>query len=726
LCSAGISAAQESAVKGNLGGTIFDKTGGVVLGAKVTLTSPTGVRTTESDDRGEFLFNLLIPGAYSVKVEKQGFRTLELKGIEVMTGRTNSVHLTLEAGAITEVVEVSASAIAVDTSSTSIGANLPDTFYQQIPVGRNVSGIFYLSPGVVSGGGSGISNPSISGGSGLENLYVADGVNITDSSYGGLGTFSRIYGSLGTGINLSFVKEVQIKTGGYEPQYGQATGGIVQIVTKSGGSEYHGAIAGYFFPQSFEATRLQPDDFGRKNLFGKVLHGQSYEASGELGGYIPHFRDRFFFFGSVNPTYASDFVLAPPNSGLFSHGQFHRRTNTLAYSGKLTYKLNDHHQLEASVFGDPAHTSTAPRRTLVTDNSSSFSKFEYGTRSVVGRYNGTFSSTWVFNASFSYATNEFKESGFQNIYQIVDRTQAFGLPGQRGVFTPQGLGFFEPSNARRYGATVDTSKEYRFAGKHSFSIGYHYDRPFYDDGRERSGPRFPIPATNASGTSLTALGVPASAIGVPANATFSLRIDDTVNTSTGVATARSGGCTLCPYLKVPGITGPGPNGMVHVYLRQDRGEFGPSPVQTNGTYHAAYAMDSWSPNKYLTMNFGLRWEQQTMKGTSINYTYVDNWSPRIGAVVDPWGNGRTKIYGNFGRYNYAIPLDMAIRSLSDELDFTGARWAPAFTTDSGGNRIAAINGNGTVNPALDAAHLLNSDRRHPDGIRHLHAVHDGH
>src|SRR5436853_92748 len=103
----------------------------------------------------------------------------------------------------------------------------------------NLSGVITDSTGAVvpgakvTAGGAGTANPSISGGSGLENLYVADGVDITDTSFGGLGTYNRNYGSLGTGINLSFIKEVQVKTGGYEPQYGKSTGGIVQIVTKS-------------------------------------------------------------------------------------------------------------------------------------------------------------------------------------------------------------------------------------------------------------------------------------------------------------------------------------------------------------------------------------------------------------------------------------------------------------------------------------------------------------
>ncbi len=211
-----------------------------------------------------FNFPLLTPGMYSVKVEKQGFRTTEVGNLEVSVGKTSSVTVTLQPGATTETVEVTGTAVTVDTSSTAVGASLPDTFYQSVPVARNVASLFYVAPGAADSGGAGRSNPSISGGSGLENLYVADGVNITDSAFGGLGVFTRRQGSIGSGINLSFIKEVNVKTSGFEPQYGQADGGIVQLVTKSGTSHYHGEIGGYFAPHGAEASYLQTDPHARQ------------------------------------------------------------------------------------------------------------------------------------------------------------------------------------------------------------------------------------------------------------------------------------------------------------------------------------------------------------------------------------------------------------------------------------------------------------------------------
>ena len=94
----------------------------------------------------------------------------------------------------------------------------------------------------------GEANPSISGGSGLENQYVVDGVNITNQGYGALGSYSIVFGSLGNGTPFDFMQEVQIKTGGYEAEFGQATGGVVNVVTKGGTNNLRGTAFGYVRP----------------------------------------------------------------------------------------------------------------------------------------------------------------------------------------------------------------------------------------------------------------------------------------------------------------------------------------------------------------------------------------------------------------------------------------------------------------------------------------------
>src|SRR5580700_235405 len=308
--------AQESAAKGSLNGTVVDSTGGAIVGAQTTLTGPQGSQSQVTNGSGTFIYQDLIPGSYSLAVEMKGFRRAQAPDVIINVGRVSAVRIQLEPGSITSSVEVVSSALSVDTTTSAVATNLSDDFYQRLPVGRGVAGLFYLAPGVVSGGGTGASNPSIGGASGLENLYVADGVSITDTAFGGLGLYSRVYGSVGTGINLAFIKEVQVKTGAFQPQYGGATGGVVQIVTKSGSTNYHGALAGYYQPQQFEANRINPDNFGLANPFGKLLHNASADVSGEIGGSVPGLRDKLFFFGSFDPTLNSTYQLADPRTGL--------------------------------------------------------------------------------------------------------------------------------------------------------------------------------------------------------------------------------------------------------------------------------------------------------------------------------------------------------------------------------------------------------------------------
>ena len=222
---------QLSATRGGLGGVITDKSGAIIPDAKVTVTGAADHRVVTTDAAGRFTASDLTPGMYTVDVEKAGFQSQTAKNLEVVINKTQSVDFSLATGNVAETVEVNATTVSIDTSSTAISTNLTAQFYQQVPIARNVGSLFYVAPGVVDGGGTGTSNPSVGGATGLENLYLVDGVVLNDSGYGGLGVFSPVYGSLGTGINLSFIQEVQVKTAAYEPKYGGVNGGVLQIVT---------------------------------------------------------------------------------------------------------------------------------------------------------------------------------------------------------------------------------------------------------------------------------------------------------------------------------------------------------------------------------------------------------------------------------------------------------------------------------------------------------------
>ena len=701
-------ASAESSVRGNLAGTVTDPSNAVIQGAQVTISGPIGDKTATTDAEGRFLFQVLIPGNYSVKITKDGFKTSEIKSAQVVTGRTSTITAKLELGTSSTVVEVTAAAVGVDTTSTATSSNLTDNFYQAVPVGRGVTGLFYAAPGVTSGGGTGTANPSISGGTGLENNYIADGVSITDGAFGGIGVYSRLYGSLSTGINLSFVKEVQVKTGGFEAQYGKSTGGIVQIVTKTGSNAFHGSVGGFFAPQGMEATRTFTDDFGlgglqqRFNLQGKILHQSNYDVDIQAGGYVPGMKDHLFFFGAFNPQWntdhaqfaqfraAGDLIAGAPSQP--NLGKVDVGVRVYSYSGKLTYRLNDNHQFEASIFGDPTYGDNNPNLTYQTASPTTFDKLQFGTRNFVVRYNGTFSPTWLFNASWSWGHNNLSDTpadlGPSN-FSILDQVQrnTCGAPlfsslcpnnqsfVARGTFQRQGIGYHENTSGDNYGLSFDTQKVFNFLGQHTFGVGYRYDINHYDGSKAYTGSA--IPFTAAEITTLEATPGPfGGTVLPPMDPSFVPQL--VANGTTASFYLRSAGF-MCGVteLTLPGQSNCA-DGNTGVVLLQVRGEFGDLGFKTRSGYNTLFAQDAWSPSKYVTINAGLRWEQQKLDGNIAHYTLVDNWSPRFGVSVDPWGNRKTKVYANFGRYTEALPLDMGIRSLSSELDFgsAGVYWVP--------------------------------------------------
>jgi Carboxypeptidase regulatory-like domain len=709
----GLWAQDQSSARGNLSGIVYDATKATVPGAQVTLTGPIGTLTQTTNDQGSFLFSTLIPGFYTIKVQKTGFKIASIPATEVLINKTTSVEITLETGEITQTVEVSAATVTIDTGNSALNSEFSDSFYSKIPLGRGVSSLFYLAPGVTSGLGTGTENPSISGSTGLENLYVADGVSINDPAFGGIGVWSRVYGPLGTGINLSFVKEVQIKTGGFEPQYGHVSGGIVQLVTKSGGTKFFGTVGGYFNARWMQDTYQNADDpkFSVTNLVGSRLENANREGDFELGGYVPlkGLRDRLFFFGTFNPSWNNAYYAPALGSGLYTltNGLVDRDTTRYDYAGKLTFKINSANTIESSISGDPSHTNATAFSTLNIDNLSANSKWQYGTRNWATRYDGAFGTSLLVDAAFTWSWNEFRETPATNVYNITDNTQI--ATGQRGSYTASGINVVEPYDGNTRGLSGDITKTFHFAGTHSLNIGYIWQFPQYNDHTYWPGTRFVVPSENAIGTAPGKSSFTNYVSGKTTDANFNLNLVSNIKGLTSP-------CTLCPYDNIPGV------GYEQVVLAQSRGRFDGGITTSSGKYEAGYINDAWQMGKYVTLNVGVRWEQQRLTGNISEHVFNNMWSPRVGITVDPTGSRKQKIYANFGRYAYVLPLDAALRSLSNEDDLRGLYFSPVSTacpagaTDPNGVALpgtatcTTTNALGTVDfdPTNVQAHFLNT------------------
>ena len=445
-CSAAIRAAAQDTT-GTISGRIIDAQGLTIPGATVTATGSQGAKTTVSDSQGRFTVPFLTPGSYTVHVELQGFNPVDRADVQVRLGQTVEIPVTLQVGTLTETVQVSGGAPAVDTTSTTIGASLDSATLSRLPVGRRFSDTLYLAPGVSTGGSVGIANPSIEGSSGLENQYVVDGVNITNGGYGALGSYSIVFGSLGNGTPYDFMQEVQVKTGGYEAEFGQATGGVINVVTKSGSNTLKGSAFGYARPSQLESDydTVQSAE-GTVNTIASKLSDVGATAGG------PILRDRVFFFGAIDPQWETRTFEAPQGFPLLSLGGVDRDRRITNYAAKGTWQIGSGHRLDASFFGDPATGDLGPQR-----SSSLLNQTTDGY------------STFLVDASVGRALNRILETPSVDEWQVTDfRATPRVVTG--------GLGFYEAGNrSNSWQAQAKATNILDGYGQHQIRYGFDYE-----------------------------------------------------------------------------------------------------------------------------------------------------------------------------------------------------------------------------------------------------------
>ena len=287
-----MSAAAQTVTTGTIEGTVTDVNGAVVPGVTVTVTSPNLIRaqSATTDDEGRFRLLNLPPGKYSVNIEAaRGFAKFEQKDVEVNLSKTSSVDVKLQPEGAAANVEITTSAgAAIDTASNTTGSNVSTDQFSNFPTTRTVQGLYTIAPTVARSGlrdsAGRDRDPSVAGSSGPENNYILDGVNTTDPAYGGSGA----------NLPFEFIQEVEIKTGAFGAEYGKATGGIFNVITKSGGNEIRGDAFAYFSTKSMvRATKNFPNTGAAPNGFSEL------DAGFDIGG--PIMKDKLWFFGAFNP-----------------------------------------------------------------------------------------------------------------------------------------------------------------------------------------------------------------------------------------------------------------------------------------------------------------------------------------------------------------------------------------------------------------------------------------
>jgi hypothetical protein len=660
--------------KGSIAGVVHDATGSVVAGTKIDLSGPFGQKTTTTDSTGSYVFaNLLVGSGYSVTATKAGFGLSKSTDISVGVNQRTTVDIRIEVGTTAQSVDVTdTGAQAIDLNTTTVGANLDESLYKNVSVGRNLSAVINMSPGVSGGGGTGDANPSINGASGLENQYIINGANVTDPGYGGFGTYTLNFGSLGSGVNFDFIQEVQVKSGGFEAQYGEALGGVVNIITKSGGNTFHGDLYSYFQPHSLEATRPDANAFTSTQTT-RIAGAGRYDFGGDLGGYA--IKDKLFWYGGFNPNYSQSFRASPAPFANRALGTVDVQTRTLNYAAKIDWNISSAHQLEGSVFGDPATLPSTFARvgSIASNDNLRQSGLDYGTRTWTGRYNGSFGPKFLVTANYSDYFSSFTESPKFNGYQITDNTQVEEQPKVGTAITYNGLGSLQDTVAKNHQFAITATYLATFFGGHTLDFGYQYENVPYDISNRYSGPDFVLPNDPAlkAGAGQTVHGA-------------------------AFIREHQGGVVTNP-----------------IVLRMTRGNYSSPTIVTLTTYNSGFIQDSWVIGKRLTIKPGIRFEQQSMAGTSSHYVFSHNWAPRVGLIYDPTGKRKSKFFANWGRFYEKVPSDISVRAFSFESSVIGELYkdpgvgkAPDVSTASyiPGGRITSQGG-------PDALTLINPGTR---------------
>src|ERR1041385_1340749 len=229
---------------GAMEGLVTDQTGAVLPGVTVTATNNVTGRALVAitGDDGVYRLRTVEPGRYKVTVSLTSFSPAEFNDVIVLVGQTVKLDAKLAVGGVTQEVAVTASAPLLDVESSAVSHNVTSEEFDQLPKGRSFQQLATTSPSV-NGGLDQFGNivgveggVQVNGASSAENQYFIDGV----------ATNSKLYGQSRQNSPFEFLQEVQVKTGGFEAEYGGALGGVMSATTKSGGNAYHGEAHYYF------------------------------------------------------------------------------------------------------------------------------------------------------------------------------------------------------------------------------------------------------------------------------------------------------------------------------------------------------------------------------------------------------------------------------------------------------------------------------------------------
>lgn len=594
---------------------------GPIAGATVTITSDAQgfTRSTSTDGSGTFRIPQLPAGVYTFEVSAPGYATFREDAVRLdQTGATNQFNLALagtSADAGGEIVVRGTRVAVADFERTTTGAviNIGE-LANRVPVARDLTSVVQLAPATTLGDSAFGNLPNISGSSVAENAYFVNGLNITEFREG-LGSVS---------VPFEFYESVEVKNGGFPAEFGRTTGGVVNAITKSGSNEFHAGVLVNWEPEFLEAADKDT-----------VFSENSRETSDRINStfYVsgPIIRDRLFayvLYETRNVTSTNTVATAVPNAS----GGFDRvgsridytSTSSPFYAVKIDAIPFDGQRLELTYFNTEGtsyrdsygYTDFGSGRGngALGGGTGAFAGNEvtqYGGSNYVVRYTGSFTDFLTVSAAYGKNNNRNIVGSNNDAYPTIIENR-FGSPTNIGNPT----NVINSDNDEREFYRADVDLYFNLFGTHHIKFGYDREDLVTD--------------STSSYTGNVAYNYFNSG---PAG-------DSTVSTpNTNYVAART---------FVNGGAFPSRN-------------------------EAYYIQDSWSLfGDRLTLQFGARndrFENKNALGQTF-YKSGDNWAPRVGFSADPFGDGRTKIYGSYGRYFLPIAANTNIRLAGGDLDFT--------------------------------------------------------
>ena len=632
-------AAAQDYTSGSVGGTVTDESGGTVSGATVTLTSNDQgfTRTTTSGANGTFRISSLPVGTYTLNVTAEGKDAFTANDVRVVAGQTADLSVGLTSTG--NVIVVSATTIQAPFTDTTSGVSVDlEELASRVPIGRDITNVMLLAPGTSRGestfGGKAANFVSIGGSSVAENAYYINGLNITN--------FDNYLG--GVRVPFDFYKTVEVKSGGYPAEFGRATGGIVNAVSKSGGNDFEAALHLNWAPDFLRATgedlitcsyistanpslgqNCQPYTNRRYDT------AESYSATAEASG--PIIRDRLFIYGLFEMRH-SQTLTNDRASGL----AYRREQDDPFWAVKVDAIPLDGQHLEFTIFD--SRNAERNYNLGYTENSAGVpvygpSELTYDENSggvnFVGKYTGNFADWLTVSGAYGRMRDRFDQS-------------------------PVDLNAGQPYMANSSGGVVNGFANGSFMTAQTNSIiddPYEIEREFYRGDVDLF--------FSAFGDHHVRLG-----------------FDQENNTllHTGISPGQSVLCNgfLSDEACTAGLIGSGARlifragGVVELNYYNTGGTF-------DATNKAFYIQDEWQPTDRLTLSLGLRRDDFSLnKGDgSLLVDLDENYAPRIGATYELWDDHSGKIKAFYGQYFLPIASNTAFRQASPELYFR-ERW----------------------------------------------------